>query len=177
MKAPASNPSDLVELAESLRQEGRHAEALNEVERCLEQNPKHPRAVLLHGRLLYQKGNILQALETLRPLGSMLGQDEGLKAITTSLERLWHERNVQTEPAFVTETMAGLLTQQGYLLEAMKIYRRLFLVSGREERLWERILFLREQLAREGSRKTRKEKITEDLEEWDRWIQEQRRGN
>jgi len=107
----------------------------------------------------------------------MLGQDEGLKAITTSLGRLWQERNVQTEPAFVTETMAGLLTQQGYLLEATKIYRWLFLVSGREERLWERILFLREQLAREGSREARKEKIAEDLEEWDRWIQEQRRGN
>lgn len=130
MKAPASNLSDLVELAESLRQEGRHAEALNEVERCLEQNPKHPRAILLCGRLLYQEGKILQALETLRPLGFMLGQDEGLKAITTSLGRLWQERNVQTEPAFVTETMAGLLTQQGYLLEATKIYRRLFLVSG-----------------------------------------------
>lgn len=177
MKAAAANPSALVELAESLRQEGRHAEALKEVERCLEQNPNHPRAVLLRGRLLYQEGKIVQALETLRPLGSILGQDEGFQAITTSLERLWQESNVQTEPAFATETMAGLLAQQGYLLEAMEIYRQLFLVSGREERLWERILFLREQLAREGSREARKEKIAEDLAGWDRWIQEQRRGN
>ncbi|TAK07531.1 hypothetical protein EPO44_03850 [bacterium] len=150
---------------------------MNEVERCLEQNPKHPRAVLLCGRLLYQEGRMLETLESLHLLGSILGQDEGLKTITASLERLWQEKNVQTEPAFITEAMAGLLTQQGYLLEAMKIYRQLFLASGREGRLWERILFLREQLAREGSREARKEKIAEDLEEWDRWIQEQRRGN
>lgn len=175
MKTPASNPSDLVDLAEGLRQQGRHAEALKEVERCLEQNPKHPRAILLRGRLLYQEGKILQALEALRPLSSILGQDEGFKTVTTSLERLWQERDAQAEPAFVTETMAGLLAQQGYLLEAMKVYRQLFLASGREERLWERILFLRERLGREVPRETRAEKIAEDLAEWDRWIQEQRR--
>lgn len=177
MKAAAANPSALVDLAENLRQERKHAEALKKVERCLEQNPKHPRAFLLRARILYQEGEILQALENLRPLGSILGHDEGFKAITTSLERLWQEKNVQTEPAFVTETLAGLLVEQGYLLEAMDIYRQLFSACGGEKQLWEKILSLRERLVREGSRDAQKEMVAEHMEMLDRWIQTQKRGD
>ena len=164
-----------MELAERLRQEGRHAEAFQAVERCLEQSPKHPPAILLFARLLYQEGKVLQALDALRPLDSILGQDGSIRTIAAGLDQLWQARSSQTDPAFVTETMAGLLVRQGYLLEAMEIYRRLFLVSGGEKQLWEKILILRERFGREGSRDTQKEKLARELESLDRWIQAQPR--
>lgn len=166
---------ELADLAEKLRQEGKHAEALKTVECCLEQNPNHPRAILLLGRLLYQGGEPLRALAALRPLDFILGLDEALKTIAASLEQLWRERNSQTDPAFVTETMAGLLVEQGYLLEALEIYRQLLLASGGEKRLWERILSLRERLGQGGSRDAQKEKVIQALEVLDRWIQTQQR--
>lgn len=176
MKMQSSSPSDLVDLAESLRLEGRSREALEALDRCLQESPKHPRALLLRGRLLYQEGSIPKALEGLRPLSSILDRDSGLKAITTGLEQLWDTRNSQMDPAFVTETMAGLLTEQGYLLEAMEIYRQLFLASEGEKQIWEKILLLRDRLEREGSRETQKESLAEELEALDRWIQKQQRG-
>lgn len=175
MEAPSLSPAELADLAEKLRQEGKQAEALKTVERCLEQNPNHPRSVLLLARLLYQGGKPLEALETLRPLDSTLGRDAALKTIAANLAQLWRERNSQTDPAFVTESMAGLLVGQGYLLEALAIYRQLFLASAGEKRLWERILFLRERLGQEGSRDAQKEKIVQEMEILDRWIQRQQR--
>ena len=175
MKTPSLTPSDLVDQAEGLRQEGRPPEASKALERCLAQNPGHPRAVLLLGRLLYQEGKILQALQTLRPLESVLGRDEALKTIVASLEQLWRERISQTDPAFVTETMAGLLVEQGYLLEAVDIYRRLLLAAGREKRIWDKILLLKERLGQEGSRDSQSDKVAQELEVLDRWMKAQRR--
>ncbi|MFQ5904243.1 MAG: hypothetical protein ACE5JO_11185 [Candidatus Binatia bacterium] len=80
------------------------------------------------------------------------------------------------DPAFVTESMAGVLVRQGYLLEAMEIYRQLFLASKGEKRLWEEILLLRDRLEREGSRETQRESVAQKLEVLDRWIQSQQRG-
>lgn len=175
MKTPSLTPSDLVDQAEGLRQEGRPTEALKALERCLAQIPGHPRAVLLLGRLLYQEGKLLQARESLRPLESVLSRDEALKTIGASLEQLWRERISQTDPAFATETMAGLLVEQGYLLEAVDIYRRLFLAAGGQKRIWDKILLLKERLGQEGSRDSQSDKITQELEVLDRWIIAQRR--
>lgn len=175
MKAPSLSPTGLADLAEGLRQEGKLQEALAAVERCLQESPRHPRALLLRARLLYQEGKLLEALEVLRPLDSILGRDKRLKTITTGLDQLWQRRNSQMAPAFVTESMASLLAQQGYLLEAMEIYRQLYQVSEREKRLWEEILLLRDRLEREGSRETEKERVAQELEALDRWIQKQQR--
>lgn len=169
------SPSELADLAEGLRQKRRYAEAREALERCLEQNPKHPRGLLLLGWLHYQEGKLPEALQTLRALEAILGRDESIKTLTVSLEQLLRKRDLQTDPAFVTETMAGLLVEQGYLLEAMGIYRQLFLASGGEKRLWEKILFLRARLGQEGSRDAQTEKVAGELELLDRWIQAQKR--
>jgi tetratricopeptide (TPR) repeat protein len=175
MKMQSSSPSDLVDLAENLRLEGRSREALEALERCLQESPKHPRALLLRGRLLYQEGSIPKALEGLRPLNSILDRDSGLKTITTGLEQLWDIRNSQMDPAFVTETMARLLVQQGYLLEAIEIYRQLLLTSEEKKRIWEEILLLRDRLEGEGSRGMERERVVQELEALDHWIQKQQR--
>ena len=164
-----ASSTELADLAESLRQQGRYTEAWKVIERCLEQSPRHPRAILLRSRLLFQEGKPLQALE------SVLGEDDAFKTIATSLEKLCRERDAQTDPAFVTESMAGLFVQQDYLLEALGIYRQLFLASGGEKQLWEKILFLRERLAREGSRDAPTGRVKQELELLDRWIQGQQK--
>lgn len=176
MKSQSPSPSELADLAESLRLEGRLGEALETVERCLEESPKHPRALLLRGRLLYQEGKVLEALEGLRLLDSVLGRDKGFRTLTEGLEQLWQRRNSQMDPAFATETMARLLVQQGYLLQAMEIYRQLLLASEGEKRLWEEILLLRDRLEREGSREAQDERVAQELEALGRWIQKQQRG-
>ncbi|MFQ5904242.1 MAG: tetratricopeptide repeat protein [Candidatus Binatia bacterium] len=73
MKTQLLSPSELADQVEELRQERRFQEALEAVERCLQESPKHPRALLLQGRILYQEGKVLQALEALRPLDFILG--------------------------------------------------------------------------------------------------------
>ncbi|MBI2992044.1 MAG: tetratricopeptide repeat protein [Deltaproteobacteria bacterium] len=50
--------SELADLAEGLRQDGKYSEARETLERCLEQSPRHPRALLLLGRLQYQEGKL-----------------------------------------------------------------------------------------------------------------------
>lgn len=173
---PPSRVSELLDLAESLRQQERHIEAAKAIEDCLGQSPRQPRALLLRARLQYQQGRLTEAKESLRALGSVLGGDEALAAMRAALEQLEQRRNAQTDTAFATETMARLLAEQGYLLEALDLYRRLFLASAGEKRLWEKILSLRERLGQEGSRDARKEDIARQLEMLDRWMQEQRGG-
>jgi len=129
--------SDLVDQAENLRRGGRLQEALEIVERCLQENPRYPRALLLQSRILYQAGLVAQALRCLGSLAEILGRDEGLRKITQGLEGLWQEPKPQMDPAFVTETMAELHIRQGYLWEAMEIYRQLYLASA-QEGLWQK---------------------------------------
>lgn len=176
METTALSPSKLADLAEGLRQERRIGEAMEAVEQCLKVSPQHPRALLILGRLWYQNGMLLQALERFKTLESLLGKDQGLKNITTGLKQLQNARSSRIDPAFVTESMAGLLVQQGYLLEAMEIYRQLYLASEHERRLWEEILLLKERLEKEGSRETQKERVDRELETLDLWIQKQNRG-
>jgi len=173
MKSRSSSPSELADHAEELRRQGRLEEALEAVERSLKENPKHARSLLLLSRLLYQQGKVLQAREALRPLDTASDSDKGWKTIAASLEHLRQSRSSQMR-VFVTETMAGLLVQQGYLCEAIEIYRQLFLASGRENRLWNEILALRDCLEREGSGEMSKERIGQELAALDRWIKKQR---
>lgn len=175
MESRSLSASELADLAEGLRQEGRYSEARKTVERCLEQSPRHPRALLLLSRLQYQEGKLLEALQTLRTVESVLGRQESLAAIADGLEQLRQMRNLPPDPEFATQTMAELLVRQGYLLEAIDIYRQLFLTCGGERRVWEKILSLRERLRREGSRDAGREKVVQRLAILDGWIEAQQR--
>lgn len=175
MKMPSFSVSELADNAESLRQEERCSEALKVIEDCLKENARHPRALLLLGRILYQDGKPLEALQVLRRLDSVLGMDEALKNLVVGVEQLCKEKNSRTDPAFMTETMATLLARQGYLIEALEIYRRLYLASARESRLWEEILQLRNLLEREGSRATPGEKALQELATLNQWIHNNQR--
>ncbi len=176
MKSQSSNPSKLVDRAESLRKEGRLLEALEAVEHCLQRSPGHPRGLLLHCRILYLAGRYAQALHVLDSLEDKLGKGESLKEITEGLERLWQKPNPETDPAFITETMADLHIRQGYLWEAMEIYRQLYLASEGKELLWQKILGLRDRLGQEESQKTKEERAAERWEALNRWIKNQQRG-
>lgn len=182
MKSESSNPSGLVDLAEKLRQEGRIEDALLTVKRSLELDPQLPRAVLLHGRLLYQTGNVSQALDQLRSLDALLVADDGFKSLTHRLEQqILEMKDIQTESRrsesfFATESMARVLAQQGYHLEALRVYRQLYLASGSELRLWKAILELRYRLQQEGSRGSGKEAVIEELAQLNNWIEAQQKG-
>ena len=171
----ASSEGGIVDRSEGLRQEGRIQEALDWVEKFLQDRPDHPRAFLLRSRLLYEQGKLVPALEALRRLDSILARDHGLQDLIAALEQLSEIRKSPREPAFVTESMARLLVRQGYFLEAMETYRQLFLTSQEKGELWEEIVRLRHCLAREGSRGVEKERVVQKLEAWDRWMQEQQR--
>jgi tetratricopeptide (TPR) repeat protein len=176
MNGRASSEWGIVDRSEGLRREGRIHEALELAENYLRDRPDHPRALLLRSRLLYEQGNLVLALEGLGRLGSILGRDQGLLELVAVLEQLSEIRKSPREPTFVTESMAKLFVQQGYLLEAMETYRQLFLSSREKGELWEEIVRLRDCLAREGSRGVEKERVVQKLEAWDRWMQEQERG-
>jgi tetratricopeptide (TPR) repeat protein len=172
-----SRASDLSDLAESLRREGRLSEALEAVERCLQENQSHPRALLLRGRILYQANRYAQALETLGSLEGVLGSDEELENIMSGMNELLKAPSSKMNPAFITETMAELYIRQGYLWEATEIYRQLYLGSKREDRLWRRILDLRDRLQREKSRDSQEERDAQRLEALNLWIENERRGS
>ncbi len=177
MKAQSSDPSELVDLAESLRQGDRLLEALETIERCLQKSPRHARGLLLYCRILYLSRRYAEALHVLSSLEGILGRDEGLKKITEGLEELWQKPDPKMDPAFVTETMAELHISQGYLWEAMEIYRQIYLATEGEGQLWQKILKLRDRLELEESRKMQEEKASERLESLNRWINSQQGGS
>lgn len=177
MKNEAAGVAELVDLAETLRQQGRLEEALQAVNRCLAINPRHARALLLLGRLLYQEGKISRAMEELHSLNAILAGDDGFQILTRGLGEILQKKNSQAEVPFATESMAQLLVGQGYHLEALKIYRQLYLASGAEARFWKAILQLRDRLSQEGSRGTGKEKVAEEIQGLNHWIERQQRGS
>ncbi len=177
MERLRSRSSSLADVAESLRQEGRLREAMEAVEQALQEDSNHLRSLLLRARIFYQQGQPLQAVEALHPLQSLMGQDRELKAIAAGLEELSRKRISQTDPAFVTEAMARLLVQQGYLLQAIEIYRQLFLAAEEKKDLWGEMISLRERLGREGSREMGQERLAQEIENLDRWIKKYERGS
>ena len=172
----SSGPSDPVDEAEGMRREGRIQEALESVEKFLQERPDHPRGLLLRSRLLYELGKHPQALEGLREAAEIMGEDRELHSIVAALEQLGDGAKLWRVPAFATESMAGLLAQQGYFLEAMEIYRQLFQAAEERSDLWDEIARLRACAEREGSRGATLERVAREVEAWERWFKEHRRG-
>ena len=100
-----------------------------------------------------------------------------MRALRKGLERLCELKAAEIDPAFATESMAQLHVQQGYLLEAMEIYRRLWLGSPGEARFWEEMRRIRDRVEREGSRDKSRESLDRELSAWDRWMQRRKRGS
>jgi len=175
MESRFSSASEFADLAEQLRQEGRLHEGLEVVERCLKESPGHPRGLLLQSRILYLAGMYAQSLRILGSLEQILGSKEGLRKIKEGLEGLWQEPRPKIDPAFVTETMAELHIKQGYVWEAMEIYRQLYVASP-QGGLWQKILQLRSRLE-PGVGETDDGKADERLEALDRWIENQPRDS
>lgn len=172
-----SRASALLDRSDGMRRAGRIREALEVTERCLQHSPARPRALLLRARLLFEQGRCVHALEALQALGAVPGREKSIESIRQGLKQLIQLRDARLDPAFTTESMARLLGEQGYLLEAMEIYRRLFLDSEGEKKFWEEMLLLRQRLEQEGSREVPKESLAQKLAAWDRWMQRRQRGN
>lgn len=171
MTSRDSTPGALLDRAEELRREGKTREGMELVERSLGQRPDHSLGLFLRSRLLFEQGSFVEALEALRPLSSLAVWGREVGALRKALERLIELRETGIDPAFATESMAQLLTEQGHLLEALDIYRRLLFGSPGEERIWQEMRRIRERLDREGSRDQSGESLERELAVWDRWMQ------
>jgi tetratricopeptide (TPR) repeat protein len=169
----AQTTAELLDAAEASRRRGRRAEAMDAIERVLADNPAEPRALLLKSRLFYQSGSIRQALDDLRPLEAILGQGE-LAELTSALARL--DEDSRRPPAFATESMARLLVQQGYLLEAIEVYRELYGSAADRAEVREEIVRLAGAVEREGSRDADDERVRSELEICQSWLAEHPRG-
>ena len=80
------------------------------------------------------------------------------------------------DTTFATETMGDLYLRQGYYWESLEIFRQLYLEATGDDRLWQRILNLRNHITREESRKIPGHS-PERLESLNLWIQIQQRGS
>lgn len=177
MDGDAFRALTLLDQSDAMRRAGRFREALQLVERCLQQSLVHSRALALRAWLLFEQGDFVHALEALQALGTVPGREKSIESLKRGLEQLTGLREARLDSAFATESMARVLVEQGYLLEAMEIYRRIFLDSEGEKRLWEEMILLRQRLEREGSREAPKGSLAQELEVWDRWMQKRQRGN
>lgn len=174
--ARGSGLSESVDRAEAMRRQGRVQEAMESVGRFLRERPNNPRALLLRSRLLYQLGKPTQALEALYEVERIIGKDGELQSVVGALEGLRAREKPPTASAFATESMARLLDQQGYFLEAMEIYRQRLQAAPERGELWEEMARLRGRLEREGSREATQERVARGIEAWDRWLREHRSG-
>ena len=165
--------SSLLEDADALRRRGRLSDALETVERVLAVVPEHRRALLLKSRLLYQNGAIERALDVARALDSLVGGEAAeLIAALVRLDRAAHR------PApFATESMARLLMQQGYYLEAIEVYRQLFEGSANQPGMRDEIVHTMEIVEREGSRDADAERVRHELNVSARWLEEHPKGS
>ena len=163
---------ELNDLAETLRRRGRYPEALATVERGLKKNPANPRGLLIEGRILYQMGMMEQALAALRQLDSRVPESQELHWLTRGLEDLRRGPNPKAD-TFATETMAKLQIRQGYLWEAMEIYRQLYL-STPQQPLWTKILDLRKRLQESPGES---QDSVERFQALDQWIENEERSH
>src|ERR1051325_5407806 len=105
--------ADVLDTAERLRRRGELTAAMSAVEEILRETPAAPRALLLKSRLRYQSGSLRGALDVLREVEAIRGTGE-FAALRLKLEQL--EDDQRRRAPFVTESMARLSVQQGYLL-------------------------------------------------------------
>ncbi|HEY1268781.1 MAG TPA: tetratricopeptide repeat protein [Candidatus Binatia bacterium] len=164
--------SELVDTAESLRRRGRVDDALEAVEQVLAAAPEHRRALLLKSRLLYQRGALGRALDVARALEPLLGGEAA--ELTAALMRL--DQAARRPAPFATESMARLLTQQGYFLEAIEVYKQLYEASANPGVLDE-IVRLTGLVEREGSRDAGEELVRHGLEVSARWLEKHPKGS
>ncbi len=169
----------IVDRAEELRRGGHIEEALEAIERCLRVDPIHSRALLVQCRILYQRGMLAQALRILKMLWELLDGDENITKIAEGLEERWQQPKPLMDHNFITETMADLQVRQGYLWDAMEIYRQLY-TGVESEGLWAKILVLRDRLQKERDN-TQDEQDEQDeqkerLEALNQWIKKQQRN-
>jgi tetratricopeptide (TPR) repeat protein len=159
-----------------MRRQGRLPEALEVAERFLRKNPDHPRALLLRSRVLYQLGRKAQALASLHDLGRVIG-DNRVQPLVAAFERLGGDPQSSSAPAFVTESMAKLLTQQGYFLEAVEVYRRLVDTEPEKQDWRDEIARLKMSVEKEGSRGATAERAARELEACELWLKQRQRGS
>lgn len=165
--------SELVDTAESLRRRGRVDDALEAVEQVLAAAPEHRRALLLKSRLLYQSGALGRALDVARAVEPMLGGEAA--ELTAALVRL--DQSERRPPApFATESMARLLTQQGYFLEAIEVYKQLYEASANPA-VRDEIVRLTGLVEREGSRDASEELVRHGLEVSAQWLERHPKGS
>ena len=165
--------SGLLDDDDALRHRGRLSDALEAVERVLVVAPEHRRALLLKSRLLYQNGALGRALDVARALDPLVGGEAAeLIAALVRLDRAAHR------PApFATESMARLLMQQGYYLEATEVYRQLFEGSASRPGLRDEIVRTMEIVEREGSREADAERVRHELDIAARWLEQHPKGS
>jgi len=159
-----------------MRRQRRLHEALEVVERFLRRNPDHPRALLLRSRVLYELDRTAQAVDALHTLQRIIG-DEMPQSILAAMERLADAIQPTTAPSFVTVSMASLFTQQGYLLEALEVYRRLLETAPDQEDWHAEIARLKTKVQQEGSRGATRERVARELEACEPWLKQRQRGS
>jgi len=123
--------------------------------------------------LRWQKLKLWGALDALREVESLRGTRE-FTELRLKLEEL-EDRQRRRAP-FVTESMARLSVQQGYLLEAIEIYRQLFETAPNRSEILDEVARLKVTVEREGSREADAERVRRELEACDRWLAEHPRG-
>jgi tetratricopeptide (TPR) repeat protein len=165
--------AEVLDTAERLRRRGEPAAAMSAVEEVLRETPGAPRALLLKSRLLYQNGSLRGALDALREVESLRGSRE-FAELRLKLEEF--EDDQRRRAPFVTESMARLSVEQGYLLEAMAIYRQLFEASPNRGEILDEVARLKVTVEREGSRGADAERVRREVESNDRWLVEHPRG-
>lgn len=168
-RAPSS---ELVDTAESLRRRGRVDDALEAVEEVLAAAPEHRRALLLKSRLLYQRGALGRALDVARVLEPLLGGEAA--ELTAALVRL--DQASRRPAPFATESMARLLAQQGYFLEAIEVYKQLYEASANAA-VRDEIVRLTSLVERQGSRDAGEERVRRELEVAARWLEQHPKGS
>jgi Flp pilus assembly protein TadD len=159
-----------------MRRQGRLHEALEVVERFLRKSPDHPRALLLRSRVLYALGRTAQAVEGLNDLGRVVG-NEPLQSLVAAIQRVGVSEQSSSAPAFATESMARLLTQQGYFLEALEVYRRLSEAAPEKSEVYDEAARLKRTVEQEGSRGATRERVAQELEACDHWLKQRQRGS
>jgi tetratricopeptide (TPR) repeat protein len=173
--AQNSDAAALLDQAEAMRREGRVHEALESVEGFLNAKPDHSRALLLKSRLLYETGSVAEAIDGLRTLGRHVDGEE-LQSIIEALEQFRGSGQSRQTQAFATESMARLLAEQGYFLEALEVYRQLFHAAPERGGVYDEIGRLKTIVEQEGSRGATSERVAHELEAWNEWLRAHSRG-